>query len=166
MSAQLNDVDRKHLSLLWAGPDRSQDIAALHGQLFDPAWSADSLRKMLDEPAITAFVATVTHPAEVVGFVIGRMAADEGEILSIGVAPNWQHRGIGLSMVEGLLRAFAVAGLATAHLEVAADNTLARALYAKAGFEVSGRRKGYYERSLGPPVDAILMRRGIEGASE
>ncbi|MDX2308584.1 MAG: ribosomal protein S18-alanine N-acetyltransferase [Hyphomicrobium sp.] len=149
------------LSLLWASVDRAEHIATIHARLFDPAWSADEIRKMLDDPGISAFVATVDHPQEVIGFVIGRMAADEGEILTIGVTPERQNQGIGLSLVQGLMRAFATAGVSKVYLEVAADNISGRALYEKAGFATCGHRKAYYERPSGPPMDALTMRRDV-----
>ena len=151
-------ADRRLVSLLWAGTERESIIASIHAQLFDAAWSDADIAKMLDDPGICAFVATVAHPAHVAGFVIGRMAADEGEILSLGVLPEHQHQGIGLMLTEGLMRTFATAGVMQAYLEVAADNVFARALYEKAGFEATGLRKGYYHRDTGPPADAVTMR--------
>jgi ribosomal-protein-alanine N-acetyltransferase len=47
------------------------------------------------------------------------------------------------------------------HLEVAADNAPALALYQRAGFETVGRRRGYYARIEGPAQDAVLMRRAL-----
>jgi ribosomal-protein-alanine N-acetyltransferase len=60
--------------------------------------------------------------------------------------------------------AFASARAEAMFLEVAADNPGAIALYAVAGFEAVGRRAGYYGRLAGGSVDAIVMRRGLNGA--
>jgi ribosomal-protein-alanine N-acetyltransferase len=46
-------------------------------------------------------------------------------------------------------------------LEVAEDNAPARALYAQAGFEEVGRRKGYYARPQSAAVDALVLRRRL-----
>jgi ribosomal-protein-alanine N-acetyltransferase len=46
-------------------------------------------------------------------------------------------------------------------IEVAADNTAARALYERAGFAVTGRRKAYYEKPGGARQDAIVMMKAL-----
>jgi len=45
-------------------------------------------------------------------------------------------------------------------LEVAADNDVARRLYARYGFRQVGRRPRYYYRS-GAVVDALILRCGV-----
>ncbi len=115
-------IDPKYVSLLWAGPDQAGAVAALHKQLFDPPWDEAGIRALLDHPASTAFVAMIGNPKTAVGFVMGQLAADEAEILSIGVAKDWQRKGIGRRLVDGLARAVARAEVKRVFLEVAADN--------------------------------------------
>lgn len=155
--ATLIPVDPRNLSLLWASPERVADIAALHARLFDPAWDAESICRLIEHPAAAAFVAQVREPKAIVGFVIGQIAADQAEILSIGVAPEWQRRGIARQMVEGLIRASRRAEVDCLFLEVAADNAAAIPLYEGLGFTVAARRKGYYARPGGQPVDALVL---------
>jgi ribosomal-protein-alanine N-acetyltransferase len=150
-------IDPKYVSLLWAGPDQADAVAALHKQLFDPPWDEAGIRALLDHPASTAFVAMIGNPKTAVGFVMGQLAADEAEILSIGVAKDWQRKGIGRRLVDGLARAVARAEVKRVFLEVAADNAAAVALYRRLGFTETGRRKGYYERKGKPPVDALRL---------
>ena len=149
--------DIKQVSLLWAVPEHAKDIAGLHASLFDPAWDTASVARTLEHPGSTALIATTGFPKSLVGFVLGQLAADEAEILSIGVAPEWQRHGLGARLMDGLARA-ATRGLAKRlFLEVAADNPAAQALYAKLGFAEISRRKGYYERKGGPAVDAVVL---------
>jgi ribosomal-protein-alanine N-acetyltransferase len=150
-------IDPKYVSLLWAGPDQAGAIAALHKRLFDPPWDEAGIRALLDHPASTAFVAMIGNPKTVVGFVMGQLAADEAEILSIGVANDWQRKGIGRRLVDGFARAVARAEVKRVFLEVAADNSAAVGLYPRLGFTETGRRKGYYERPGKPPVDALRL---------
>lgn len=147
----------KFVSLLWANPERAQDIAALHAMLFDPPWSEDSVRALLELPVATSFVAYDGESKQTVGFVLGQFAADEAEILSIGVRPDWQRRGLGRRLVEGLIRAIERAEARSLHLEVAADNTAALALYGRLGFKERGRRAAYYQRKSGPAADALTL---------
>lgn len=149
--------DPKNLSLLWASPERAADISKLHGRLFDPPWDAESIAQLIEHPAAAAFVAQVREPKTLVGFVIGQIAADEAEILSVGVAPEWQRRGIARNMIEGLVRAARRAEVKRLFLEVAADNTAAIRLYKGLGFADVSRRKAYYRRPGGQPVDAVVL---------
>jgi [ribosomal protein S18]-alanine N-acetyltransferase len=150
-------LDPKYVSLLWAGPDQAGAIAGLHTQLFNPPWDEAGIRTLLDHPASTAFVAMIGNPKSAVGFVMGQIAADEAEILSIGVAEPWQRKGIGRRLVDGLARAVKKAEGRSIFLEVAADNPAALGLYRRLGFQEAGRRKDYYARPGGKSVDAMRL---------
>ncbi len=151
-------LDPKYVSLLWAGPEQAADIARLHAELFAPAWSEDSVRALLDHPASTAFMAMVgAAPKTCVGFVMAQLAADEAEILAIGVAKDWQRKGLGRRLVEGVARAAQRAEAKKLYLEVAADNDAAMELYRSAGFLGTGLRRGYYSRAGGEAVDAVTL---------
>lgn len=159
----------KHVSLLWAAPERAAEIAALHARLFSPAWDEASIKAMLEHPAATSLIAVAGDPRSgvepnaaantkaIVGFVMGQLAADEAEILSIGTAPDWQRAGLGRKLVEGLARAAKRGEAKRLFLEVAEDNAAALALYRGLGFVETGRRKKYYQRSGGITVDALTL---------
>ena len=151
-------LDAKYVSLLWAAPEQAGEIARIHAELFSPAWSEESVRALLDHPASTAFLAVLGGPPKTtVGFVLAQLAADEAEILSVGVLPGWQRKGIGRRLVEGVARAVQRAEAKTLFLEVAADNDAALELYTRAGFLGTGLRRGYYERPGQAPVDAVTL---------
>ena len=149
--------DLKYVSLLWAGVDRAREIADLHSGLFDPAWDEAAMRNLLDHPASTAFVAFDGQSKAAIGFVLGQLAADEAEVLTIGVAPDWQKLGLGRRLVDGLARAVKRAEARRLFLEVATDNDAAIALYGAAGFKEQGRRKAYYKRPDGTSADALML---------
>jgi ribosomal-protein-alanine N-acetyltransferase len=152
------------LQVVRAAARRADDMARLHGGLFAEPWSAASFAELLAHPGALAFLALAPGPAaadgspETVGFVLGRLAADEAEILSVGVARAWQRRGLGRRLVEALAGAARERGARQLYLEVAAGNTAARALYGGLGFAENGRRRGYYVHPGMPPEDAINLR--------
>lgn len=154
-------LDPKFVSLVWAGPERSAELAEMHGMLFKPGWSQSSLVEMLSHPGSTAFLARVRDGADALpepaGFVVGQIAADEAEILTVGVLPRWQRRGVGTLLVEGLARAVKRAEARRLFLEVAADNQAAFELYRALGFTAVGMRKGYYDQAGGEPKDALVL---------
>lgn len=147
----------KHVSLLWAAPDRAAEIAALHKRLFDPAWDEQAIASLLEHPAATSLVAVAGEPKAIVGFIIGQLAADEAEIISVASAPDWQRFGLGRMLVEGLVRAARRGEAKRLFLEVAEDNEAALALYRSLGFSEVGRRKRYYERPGAAAVDALVL---------
>lgn len=161
MTGSAGIIDGKRVSLLWAGSDRAADISRIHAKIFTPAWDEKAVHGLLDHPAATAFVATLAVPSDVIGFIIGQIAADESEILTIGVDPAHRRHGVGKLLVEGLLRAVARAEVRRVFLEVATDNAAALHLYSKIGFVPSGVRKDYYARPGSPPVDAVTMARNL-----
>ncbi|MCB1514254.1 MAG: ribosomal protein S18-alanine N-acetyltransferase [Hyphomicrobiaceae bacterium] len=154
-------LDPKFVSLVWIGPERAVELAEMHARLYDTAWSDQSIQETLSHPGSTAFLARVRDGAESLpepaGFVIGQLAADEAEILSIGVLPKFQRRGVGTLLVEGLARAVRRAEARRLFLEVAADNHAAFALYRNCGFTAVGMRKGYYSRAGGQSQDALVL---------
>lgn len=150
--------DLARVSLLWAVQGHAPAIATLHGQLFDSPWDAAAIAGMLAHPGSIALVATAPGPMDVGGFALAQIAADEAEILTLGVAPAWHRGGVATRLVAGIKRAAARSGARSLFLEVAESNAAARSLYANAGFAEAGLRKGYYARKDAPAEDAVVMR--------
>jgi ribosomal-protein-alanine N-acetyltransferase len=147
----------RHVSILWAEPGHAGELSRLHAALFDAPWTASSFRELLADPGSIAFVARVGQQLETAGFIVGRVAADEAEILTLGVCAPWQRRGIGRKLVEAFCRAAKKAEAQQAYLEVAAGNDAAIALYRQLGFQEIGRRKGYYHSAGAGSEDAINL---------
>ena len=157
MTTPAAPVDLRYLSLLWAVQEQAGDIARLHASLFESGWTEASILQMLSHPGSVALVAGAGSPRRIGGFALAQVAADEAEILSIGVTPGWQRSGVGLKLVQGVTRAAAKSGARRVFLEVAESNAAALALYRKAGFGETGRRKGYYVKPGAKAEDAILL---------
>ncbi|HRO05029.1 MAG TPA: GNAT family N-acetyltransferase, partial [Terricaulis sp.] len=94
------------------------------------------------------------------GFVMAWAAAGDSELLTVAVVPEARRKGVGAALVTSAGVAALVRGAASMHLEVAEDNSGARALYKKLGYAEAGRRAGYYAAQAGR-VDAIVMRRTL-----
>ena len=90
------------------------------------------------------------------GFALGRVTVDEAELLTIAVHPDAQRQGEGRALLTAFHEKIRARNATTCHLEVAADNHAARALYAAMGYEQTGVRRGYYTEA-DPPQDAITM---------
>ncbi len=152
--------DRKPPALRAATVTDAQSLASMHACAFEDAWDTAAFQGLLSNAGCLAYVAIEVRDGAALGFALGQVAADEAEVLSIAVRPIARRSGLGRDLLSALLHAAAQRGAATMHLEVAADNGAALALYAAAGFIVNGRRKGYYVRSSGR-VDALMMSRAL-----
>lgn len=151
-------------SIVPAGPDDAQAIAGLHRRLFDPPWDAASVAALMAPPAGVALAAwgrDACGTPVLAGFVLARVAADEAEILSLGVAPEMQGRGLARRLVCEVQRRLAERGARSLFLEVAADNIPALALYRRLGLGESGRRRGYYARSGAAAADALVLSKSL-----
>ena len=151
-------LDANRVSLLWAGLEHAAEIAACHAPLFPEPWDAASIERLLENPGSTSFVARYGNPQATLGFIIGQLAADEAEILTLGVAQPFQRNGIARRLIDALARAAKRAEAKSVFLDVADDNIPALVLYSRLGFKEAGRRKDYYQRPQGPAIDALVLR--------
>lgn len=131
------------------------EMAAIHAaaMTLPRPWSAAEFAAIRTMPGILCL--TLPH-----AFALGRSAADEAELLTIAVAPEAQRRGTGRRLLDRLHARLAADGTRRIFLEVAETNAAARALYLKAGYAETGRRRGYYSEAS-PTIDAILMARAL-----
>src|SRR5512132_1549756 len=79
---------------------------------------------------------------------------DELHVTNIAVDPAVRRKGIGRSLLQGVLDDARQRGLRLVALEVRPSNIEARALYESFGFRVVGRRRGYYYDT---GEDALVM---------
>lgn len=143
-------------------PTQDPDLlAALYAAAFDEAYTRPAVDAMLQPPVGFALVAGTAPDRPPAGFAIARSVADEAELLMLGVVPAARRAGIGRALVEGVCGMAAARGAARLFLEVGEDNPGAVALYRATGFETVGRRPGYYRRSAGLRVAALIMRRTL-----
>jgi ribosomal-protein-alanine N-acetyltransferase len=76
------------------------------------------------------------------------------------VHPEWRRRGVARRLLAAALAEGASRGVVLAFLEVRPTNTRALALYDSLGFQVIGRRNGYY---FDTGEDALVMEARLGG---
>jgi ribosomal-protein-alanine N-acetyltransferase len=150
-------MDYAQVALLRASTDHAGELALLHDHLFARPWDEASLRRFLGDPGCAAFLARVGTPPQSAGLILGRRAADEAEILTLGVRLCHRRHGIGRRLLEALARAAKSMGAKRLILEVGRQNAAAVALYTRLGFHQIGLRKGYYEHAGHAPEDALVL---------
>jgi ribosomal-protein-alanine N-acetyltransferase len=135
-------------------------LGELEGSAFSDPWSLAMLEEAL---ALRGAIALVAESGgQVIGSVMGRQVADEGEILTIAVDPGHRRKGLGGRLLRAALQQMAAAGVATVWLEVRSSNLVARMMYLANGFVAAGVRRGYYRR---PTEDALILKHEIAASS-
>ena len=125
-------------------------LAAIHARCFPShprPWSAPEFADLL----ANRLNFLLTRPE---GFLLGRVIADEAELLTLAVAPEARRMGLGRALLTEFAHTSTERGACEAFLEVASDNAPAIALYASAGWQRAGTRRDYYA----PGIDAMVMR--------
>ena len=126
------------------------------------AWGWDAYHKELQSPQdvimLVAKAATtassLNQGSAIAGFMVSRLVAGELHINNVAVRPEFRRRGIAAQLLAAALRQGRSNGARLAFLEVRAGNTAAQGLYRGCGFQVTGRRRRYYNQ---PVEDALLM---------
>lgn len=136
-------------------------LAALHDTAFPPAecWDDAAMEAVLAMPGVLVGLGRFGVGALPEGFVIGRVAADEAEILTLAVAGAARRQGLGRALLDWLAGQVAARGATRLILDVSADNQAAQALYRGAGFSEIGRRRAYYSDG----ADALVLERALVG---
>lgn len=137
---------------------------------FPAPWTAQSYRyELLENPVSQLFVAEMRRGEgrEVVGYVGMWELVDEGHISTLAVHPEHRRQGIAKALLHRAFRAMTEHDIDKVSLEVRESNEVAQELYSKHGFEIVGRRRGYYrstqEDALVMLLEGIAQRIGIGG---
>ncbi|WP_342640708.1 GNAT family N-acetyltransferase [Rhodoligotrophos ferricapiens] len=146
-------------------------LARLHAACFADAWSVTDFAKLLAMPGMIAILARKSESSgsdqtcsdQACGFALLRYAADEAEILTIGVLPSERRRSLGRRLLEAALDCAAQLSVRQVFIEVDTNNAPALALYRARGFVECGRRRGYYRYHDGRTADALTMRCEVTG---
>ena len=86
----------------------------------------------------------------ITGLGIMMISDRQAELLNIGVAAEYQRKGIGTCLLDRLLEHCTAKGVDEVFLEVRFGNLPAIDLYRKSGFREVGRRSAYYRAGPGP----------------
>jgi ribosomal-protein-alanine N-acetyltransferase len=134
------------------------DLADLHKRCFTTPrpWSATEFEAFLRDPHVLIL-------GDATAFALGRVIADEAELLTIAVAPEQRRKGLARRLLADFEQAASGHGALTCFLEVAAGNAPAIALYRGAKYTQTGRRRGYYRLAEGATEDALILSRRLDG---
>lgn len=135
-------------------PASASDARLLHAVLKESpeaaVWPEEGLRETISRGI--AWAAEVD--GDVAGFLLGRLAADEFEILNLAVRKVLRRKGIATRLLNCAVEHARAAGARNVFLEVRASNAGAIAFYSRMRFLQCGCRPKYYRD---PVEDAVVL---------
>ena len=169
-------------------PEDLELVFLLDCMSFSLPWSLNSYKFELTNPASRPWVVEVTLPPDakpleykpphpvavseqarqpgekaILAVLVLWLIMDEAHIATLAVHPEWRRQGIARKLLKHVLARAADEGARTVMLDVRSGNLPAQALYAEFGFEVVGRRPGYYKDN---GEDALLMTATLERSDD
>ena len=138
-------------------------VATIEQMSFSDPWTYDALSTVMNLSHGRLLVAedSVETSGRLLGYVVALVMGDEGEIADLAVHPCARRSGVGALLLGRAEEDAARAGVRAMYLEVRASNEAALGLYRSRGFEVVGRRRGYYRL---PVEDALVLRHDLAPA--
>lgn len=150
---QVMAIERKSFTLPWSDYTYRHEILENRNAYYFVARRLDE--RVIRKPVSwwgRLFKREVRAP--IVGYGGFWIVVDEAHISTIASDEKWRGRGIGELMLLAMIERSIELGAHEVTLEVRVSNSVAQNLYRKYGFEVVGRRSGYYRDNN---EDADLM---------
>ncbi|HET7446491.1 MAG TPA: GNAT family N-acetyltransferase [Methyloceanibacter sp.] len=142
-----------------ATPFDASTMAALHQSCFPRPWDEAAMATFIASPDTICLLASINDDSRrtPAGFLIARKAADEAELLTLAVAPQWRRAGLGSALVKSAMATLGESGATQLFLEVEDGNEAALRLYRSLGATAVGRRARYYEHRADAAIFSLAL---------
>lgn len=135
-------------------------IAKIEADLFGQGcWNKNMILQELQAPMRAYYADVDLNTNTVAGYAGFWFDGDDAQIMTIGVAKEYQKRGIASNLLKTMIENAKSIGAKRMLLEVKVNNNPALKLYEKFGFTKMGLRKRYY---MPEGIDAYTMCTQIE----
>jgi [ribosomal protein S18]-alanine N-acetyltransferase len=160
--SQVVDLDRRCLGGLWSLEGYQRELNSPNSSLLvlSIPIEIDKSDRLLERTSLHISSPpnpTIANREQIVGFGCFWAILEEAHITLLMIHPEYQGQGLGQLLLVALLEDAMRRKLERATLEVRVSNKAAISLYKKFGFQVAGRRKGYYQET---GEDASILWRG------
>jgi [ribosomal protein S18]-alanine N-acetyltransferase len=125
-------------------------------------YTARRVAGLIGDPEAVALVADAGAPVQ--GFAVMHFGDEHAHLILLCVRAAHQKRGIGRGLLEWLLASARVAGMASVHLELRADNAAGLAFYRRLGFEERLLVPAYYGGQIAARRMVLRLRREASAA--
>ena len=152
--AQISEMEREFFSTPWSEASIGH-YAEAGNTIFvvartEEPWMQGQENKNADPDSL---------PRKVAGYAAVLCAADEGNLVSIGVRPEYRQMGIATELLDIVYELAGRRGVTSINLEVRESNEPAIRFYEKERFERTGKRPGFYRN---PTEDALLYIKALQ----
>lgn len=143
--------------------DDAEACARIHAEAFHRGWSNAEFERLILDPLVIgdgsfeAGKSSHSRNRMLYGFVVSRLIAGDGEVLTIAVDQTARGNHVASALLMDHLALLQRAGCRKLFLEVAEDNTAALGLYRKFSFRKVGNRPEYYARPGKNPINAHIL---------
>ena len=127
--------------------EQIHELVALDNRCLGGLWSVNGYKRELQSPNSHFLVLSLDSNQSILGCGCFWEILEEAHITLLMIDPHYQGQGLGQLLLYRLLKDAVTRKLERATLEVSASNQPALALYEKFGFQLAGRRKGYYRHT-------------------
>lgn len=119
-------------------------VARIEVDLFPDPWSVETFWSELAHVPESRCYVVAEDCGVLVGYAGLMVSSGQADVQTVAVARDQQGSGLGARLLDALLAEARTRRSHEVLLEVRAENVAAQALYARAGFERIGIRRGYY----------------------
>jgi ribosomal-protein-alanine N-acetyltransferase len=139
--------NKKHFHFRPMLPEDLEIVTKIDQSAFDLIWknSQESLELAFQQASLSSVVETDDG---IIGYQFSTMSAMGGHLARLAVMPDWQGRGIGYLLVHEVLKQFYNLGATHVTVNTQKNNNASLALYAKAGFSLTGESYRVYLNNL------------------
>ena len=147
-------------------PSQVSEILALDQLCLGGLWTAEAYLREIDSPNSTLIILQLrddqfeSDEVQIIGMGCLWSIVEEAHITLLGIHPDYRRQGLGQLLLFTLLEDAIARQLKWATLEVNENNIAAIELYQKLGFQVAGKRKGYYQPTGDDAL--VLWLKGME----
>ncbi len=130
------------LKIIPMRPSDIRAVMAIDARSFACAWTSHAFQTELNNRAATYIVAKLDDC--VLGYAGLWIVSEDAHITTLAVMPEYRSRHIGERLLIACIDVAKRRNAKCVSLEVRVSNIIARQLYDKFGFEVTGEREHYY----------------------
>jgi len=138
-----------------ASPDDLESLLEIEQESSPNPWKRSFFESEFSGKLSTILVSRSNPDGKADGFIVFRTIDDMAEINNIAVRINRRRSGIAAGLISSLIDISVKNGVSVIFLEVRSENYSAIKLYERSGFELSGKRKDYYNS---PKDDALIYK--------
>jgi ribosomal-protein-alanine N-acetyltransferase len=128
----------------------SECLEKMDRACFSTPWNQKSWE---DSLSMKQYQCLIVKEQREIGFLLTSHAADEGEIIKIGVLPEYRGKKYAAQLLNAAFESWKEKNINSVFLEVRESNHSARRLYEATGFLEVGIRKNYYHN----PVEHAII---------